>query len=179
MSVGARALVPISLAFAGAPLAGCADVIHQDVLNEAALASTLSDGPRGPLDVALALGCPADEESGSASECERCRVTSALSAWRAGEVRAVIFTGGAAHNRHVEADAMADLAVAGGMPSDAALREGRALTTWMNLRYSQAMMRERGFHTALIISTAAHLPRARRFADWYGIPARYRACDRD
>jgi uncharacterized SAM-binding protein YcdF (DUF218 family) len=39
-------------------------------------------------------------------------------------------------------------------------------------------MAQHGFHRALIISTADHLPRAERFAAYYGIDARYRACDR-
>jgi uncharacterized SAM-binding protein YcdF (DUF218 family) len=129
--------------------------------------------------VAIALGCPADEPSGRASMCERCRVKTALRAYRAGDVSGIIMSGGAAHNRFVEADAMGDLAVARGMPEEKVDREGSALTTWMNLRYAQRIMRARGYKTALIVSTWDHLPRARRFAEWFGIDARYRACDRD
>jgi uncharacterized SAM-binding protein YcdF (DUF218 family) len=106
-------------------------------------------------------------------------VKSALRAYREGEVGAVIMSGGPAHNQFVEADAMGDLALARGLPPGALERDRRALTTWMNLRYSQRIMRAHGWRTALIVSTWDHLPRARRFAEWFGIEARYRACDRD
>jgi uncharacterized SAM-binding protein YcdF (DUF218 family) len=172
-----------ALTLAALAAAGCLDVTHNDRGDPAALARLLADpGPvpaGGRLDVAIVLGCPADAESGAASLCQRCRVKSALRAYRANEVAAVIFSGGAAHNRFVEADVMAELALRQGLPAQAVVREPRALTTWMNLRYSQRLMRERGFRNALIISTADHLPRARRFAEWYGIAARYRACDLD
>lgn len=159
---------------------GCADLIHNDDADPLALARTLSaQGPQGTLDVALALGCPADDDSGDASLCERCRVKSALRAYARGEVRHVLMTGGAAHNRHIEAEAMGRLALSRGLPPEALHYEPRALTTWMNLRFARRIMRERGLQTALVISTAAHLPRARRFVEWYGIPARYLACDQD
>jgi vancomycin permeability regulator SanA len=161
-------------------LTGCLDLVHFDQANPEATKRLMEDpGPTtGPLDVAIALGCPAGED-GRASACERCRVKSALRAYRDGEVANVLMTGGAAHSNAVEADVMAELAIARGLPPDRVEREPRALTTWMNLRYAQRIMKRRGWSTALIVSTADHLPRAQRFADWYGIPARYRACDRD
>jgi vancomycin permeability regulator SanA len=159
--------------------AGCIDLTHYDRADPRAVEQALASGPKGHLDVAIALGCPADEPSGRASMCERCRVKTALRAYRAGDVSGIIMSGGAAHNRFVEADAMGDLAVARGMPEEKVDREGSALTTWMNLRYAQRIMRARGYKTALIVSTWDHLPRARRFAEWFGIDARYRACDRD
>ncbi len=159
---------------------GCLDLTHFDRPDPAALHAILdANDPPGKLDVAIALGCPADEETGAASMCERCRVKSALRAYRDGEVGAVLMTGAAAHNHFVEADAMGRLALARGLPPSALEREPRALTTWMNLRYSQRLMQRRGWKTALIVSTADHLPRAKRFAEWYGIRARYRACDLD
>jgi vancomycin permeability regulator SanA len=158
---------------------GCVDLTHVDHADPRAVESALASGPRGPLDVAIALGCPADDDTGRSSTCERCRVKSALRAYRDGEVGAIIMSGGPAHNQFVEADAMGDLALARGLPPEALERDRRALTTWMNLRYSQRIMRDRGWRTALIVSTSDHLPRARRFAEWFGIAARYRACDRD
>ncbi len=159
-------------------LAGCLDFTHNDAPDPSATRALLeARDPPLPVDLAIVLGCPASDEDGALSLCERCRVKSAVRAYRAGEVSAIIFSGGAAHNRFVEAEVMGDEAVRRGVPPDRVLREGRALTTWMNLRLSQRIMRERGARTALIVSTADHLPRAKRFADWYGIRARYRACD--
>ena len=171
------ALRSIALAVVGAIGGGCADLIHNDRSDPVALARTLAaPGPEGPLAVAVALGCPA-EEDGRLSACEKCRVDSVLAAYRRGEVGAVILSGGAAHNRFIEAEVMGQALLEAGVPPGAVLYEPRSLTTWMNLRYAQRIMRQHDMKTALLISTAAHLPRVRRFAGWYGIAARYRACD--
>jgi vancomycin permeability regulator SanA len=132
-------------------------------------------------DAALVLGCPALPD-GSPSPCERCRVKSAVRQYRRGSVGKLIFSGGAAHSPFVEADVMGDLAVRRGVPAADVLREGRALTTWQNVRFSLAMMRAHTLSTVLVISTADHLPRARRIARFWGLDddrTRYFACDRD
>jgi vancomycin permeability regulator SanA len=137
--------------------------------------------PKSHIDVGIVLGCPANPD-GTASMCERCRVKSAVRQFRKGNVRNLLFSGGAAHSPDVEADVMADLAVARGVPSAVVFREGRALTTWQNLRFSTRLMKQKDWHTVLIISTADHLPRARRIAQYYGLDdahTGYLACDLD
>ena len=160
--------------------AGCLDFTHNDRLDEPATRALLArPAPFVRADVAVVLGCPADDESGAPSLCQRCRVKTALRAYRRGEVDHVIFSGGAAHNRFVEAESMARLATARGLPAEAIALEPRALTTWMNLRYSRKIMEQRGWRRALIISTAGHLLRVDRFSRVLEIPAIYRACDWD
>jgi uncharacterized SAM-binding protein YcdF (DUF218 family) len=130
-------------------------------------------------DAALVLGCPA-EPDGTPSLCERCRVKSAVRQYRGGRVGKLIFSGGAAHSPIVEADVMGDLAVRRGVPAADVVREGRALTTWQNVRFSLALLH--AHDTVLVISTADHLPRARRIARFWGLDdarTRYFACDRD
>jgi len=130
-------------------------------------------------DAALVLGCPALPD-GTASPCERCRVKSAVRQYRRGIVGKIIFSGGAAHSPDVEADVMGALAERRGVPADRVLRERRALTTWQNVRFSLQMLRPND--TVLVISTADHLPRARRIARFWGLDdarTRYFACDRD
>jgi uncharacterized SAM-binding protein YcdF (DUF218 family) len=127
-------------------------------------------------DVAVVLGCPANPD-GTPSPCLRCRITATLAAYHRGEVRAAIFAGGAAHNRFIEAAVMAREAARLGMPQDAIFLEGESLTTWQNLRFSKRIMASHGFQTALLISTRDHLPRARRFAEYYGIPVALSACE--
>ncbi len=132
-------------------------------------------------DAALILGCPAAPD-GTASMCERCRVKSAVRQYRRGNVDKLVFSGGAAHSPDVEADVMGDLAVKRGVPAADVLRERRALTTWQNLRYSTLILHVQHLSTVLIISTADHLPRARRIAQFWGLDdahTRYFACDRD
>lgn len=164
-----------------ASLGGCAawhDLFQRDRPDEALIQATLRAPGPARTDVAVVLGCPA-EQDGSASACLRCRVRAAVRSYQAGQVRAVIFSGGAAHNRWVEGEVMAELAARAGVPAADLLVEGRALTTWQNLRYAGRIMRAHGFTTALVISAAEHLPRARRFTEYYGIPSRYAACDRN
>jgi uncharacterized SAM-binding protein YcdF (DUF218 family) len=133
--------------------------------------------PRPPTtDVAVVLGCPANPD-GTPSPCLRCRVTAAVAAYRRGEVHAVLFAGGAAHNRFIEAAVMAREAARLGMPHEVIFLEGESLTTWQNLRFSKRIMAAHGFQTALLISTRDHLPRARRFAEYYGIPVALSACE--
>lgn len=130
-------------------------------------------------DAALVLGCPALPD-GTPSPCERCRVKSAVRQYRHGAVGRIIFSGGAAHSPAVEADVMGDLAVRRGVPAANVVREGRALTTWQNVRFSLRLLRPG--ETVLVISTADHLPRARRIARFWGLDdahTRYFACDRD
>jgi vancomycin permeability regulator SanA len=166
-------------------LAACADA--RDLLRP--YAANLAEAkrvrelpwPSAPIDVAFVLGCPSDPD-GSASPCQRCRVKSAVRVHRKGTVTNLVFSGGAAHSPHVEADTMGDLAVKRGVPTAQVFREGRALTTWQNIRFSLAMLKQRKWRTVLFISTADHLARARRIAHFYGMrdeTTGYLACDLD
>ena len=142
----------------------------------------LLDRPRqAHYDAALVLGCPAQAD-GAPSLCERCRVKSAVRLYRRGVVGTLVFSGGAAHSQYIEADVMADLAMKRGVPGAAILREGRALTTWQNVRYAKYLLEDNHLATTLVVSTADHLPRARRIAQFYGLSDErtgYFACDRD
>lgn len=136
---------------------------------------------QGRADVAIVLGCPA-EDDGTASLCELCRIKSAVRAYREGRAARLLFSGGAAHSHHVEADVMADLANRNGVPESKILREGRAMTTWQNLRFAKKLLEDHALETVLIISTSDHLPRAHRIASYYGFDDRksdYLACDVD
>lgn len=165
--------------FAWLLFSGCAawhDLFQRDRENTALLAQTLQQPTPKSTDVAIALGCPTDDD-GTPSACLMCRVRAAVKAVREERVKAVIFSGGAAHNRYVEGEVMATLASANGVPRDRIFIEGQSLTTWQNLRYAQRIMRDQGFSTALLISATNHLPRARRFADYYHIPVAVQGCE--
>jgi len=160
-------------------LSGCAawhDLFQRDKSNAAVLARAMA-APRPPqTDVAIALGCPARED-GKPSECLMCRVNASWAAYKMGLVRAVIFAGGAAHNRYIEAAVMAKEAARLGLPKEAIFLEPESLTTWQNLRFSRRIMEKQGFRTALLISTRDHLPRARRFADYYDMSTALLGCE--
>ena len=171
-------------AFAVLLLAGCVDArdVFAPYRPDAREVEALLARPRqAHYDAALVLGCPAQAD-GSPSLCERCRVKSAVRLYKRGVVGTLVFSGGAAHSPYVEADVMAALAVKRGVPDAAILREGRALTTWQNVRFAKYLLEDNHLQTALVVSTADHLPRARRIAQFYGLTDErtgYFACDRD
>jgi hypothetical protein len=80
-------------------------------------------------------------------------------------------TGGAAHNRYVEAEIMASIARAQGIPA-AILEEPQAKDTIQNAYYSVQLMKEHGWSSAEVVSSASHLPRASLI--FARFPIRYR-----
>jgi len=165
-------------------LASCADArdVFAPYQPNAAEIDALLQKPRAAhYDAALVLGCPA-EPDGSPSLCERCRVKSAVRLYKRGVVDKLVFSGGAAHSPWTEADVMGDLAVRRGVPSDKVIREGRALTTWQNVRFAKSLLDEAKVRSTLVISTADHLPRAQRIMCFWGAENEatgYFAWDRD
>jgi len=71
----------------------------------------------------------------------------------------IIMTGAAAHNRFIEADAMARLAESNGVPTSAVIEEEHAHDTIQNIYYSNRIMQANDWHTAEVISSPYHLPR--------------------
>ncbi len=180
-----RALVAAVAVTVASAAAGCTDLrdLFRPYATRAADADALlaAQSPLAHYDAALVLGCPALPD-GTPSPCERCRVKSAVRQYRRGSVGKLVFSGGAAHSPAVEADVMGDLAVRRGVPAGDVLRERRALTTWQNVRFALPILHAAALSTVLVISTADHLPRARRIARFWGLDdahTRYFACDRD
>jgi uncharacterized SAM-binding protein YcdF (DUF218 family) len=71
-----------------------------------------------------------------------------------------VFTGGAAHNQFVEADVMARVAAAQGIPPSAIFVETKAQDTIQNACFSARLMGNHGWRSAEVISNDFHLPRA-------------------
>jgi uncharacterized SAM-binding protein YcdF (DUF218 family) len=110
-------------------------------------------------DTIIVLGYPANPD-GSPSPEQRERTLEGIHEFKAGIAPHLIFTGGPAHNQFVEAHVMATLALAQGVPAEAIIEEGQAQNTIQNIYYSQRSMAEHGWHSAEIISSPSHLPRA-------------------
>src|SRR4029077_5695023 len=91
---------------------------------------------------------------------EMARVSEAVREYERGVAPRLLFTGGPAHNRFVEADVMAAAAAAQGIPPSAIFVETKADDTIQNACFSERIMRSHGWHSAEIISSAYHLPRA-------------------
>jgi uncharacterized SAM-binding protein YcdF (DUF218 family) len=110
-------------------------------------------------DVIIVLGSPVDSE-GNPTPSQLARVTEAVREYERGVAPRLILSGGPARNQFVEAQVMARTAQAQGVPSSAILMEPQALDTIHNACYSVHIMKERGWHSAEVVSAAGHLPRA-------------------
>lgn len=115
--------------------------------------------PQAPADVLLVLGTPATIR-GTLTQAQRWRVEEAVREFRAGRAPYVLFTGGPASNRFVEAQVMAGYAHQLGVPQDRLLEEGRAKTTVENIADSERIIEAHGWHRVEVISSPEHLHRA-------------------
>ena len=125
---------------------------------------------RDHFDTILVLGSPADSDGNPTPE-EMARVSEAVREYERGVAPRLLFTGGPAHNKYVEADVMAAAAAAQGIPPSAIFVETKADNTIQNACYSERIMQAHGWHSAEIVSSAYHLPRAslifgRTSLDW-------------
>ncbi|MBS2012317.1 MAG: YdcF family protein [Deltaproteobacteria bacterium] len=72
----------------------------------------------------------------------------------------VVACGGRAWGGRVEADALADLVVAGGVPREAIVRERLSLDTYDNARFAAAILRRHDVSSVIVVTCSWHLPRA-------------------
>jgi uncharacterized SAM-binding protein YcdF (DUF218 family) len=119
----------------------------------------LSNTSATHFDTLIVLGYPAKQDGTPRPEMRE-RVLEGVREYRAGVAPRIIMTGGAAHNDYVEAHVMAALAEAQGVPADAVFEEGQAKDTIQNAYYSVKIMQEHGWHSAEVVSSDSHLPRA-------------------
>jgi uncharacterized SAM-binding protein YcdF (DUF218 family) len=109
-------------------------------------------------DVLIVLGSPADAD-GNPTPTELERVTEAVNEYERGVAPRMIITGGPAHNRFVEAEVMARVAEAQGIPAGAIVKERTARNTIENTCDSLKIMQSHGWESAEVVSSASHLPR--------------------
>jgi uncharacterized SAM-binding protein YcdF (DUF218 family) len=120
---------------------------------------SLSNTDATHFDTLIVLGYPAFPDGTPRPEMRE-RVLEGVREYRAGVAPRMIVTGGAAHNHTVEAHVMAQLAEAQGVPASAVIEEGQAHDTIQNAYYSVQIMQQNGWHSAEVISSPSHLPRA-------------------
>ncbi len=131
----------------------------------------LSNTAQKQFDVIIVLGCPANPD-GEPSPVQQERVSEGVRQYRAGAAPRLIMTGGAAHNRYVEAEVMAAIAKAQGVPAVAILEESQSQNTIQNAYYSVQIMKAHGWNSAEIVSSKSHLPRSSLI--FARFPIRYR-----
>ncbi|NYF80171.1 ElyC/SanA/YdcF family protein [Granulicella arctica] len=110
-------------------------------------------------DTLIVLGYPANLD-GTPSPEQRERVLEGVREYKTGIAPRLIMTGGAAHNQFTEAHVMAQFAEAQGVPASVILEEDQAQNTIQNIYYSAQIMHQHDWHSAEIVSSPSHLPRA-------------------
>jgi len=110
-------------------------------------------------DAIIVLGTPADRDGNPTPEL-LARITEGVHEYERGVAPRLILSGAAAHNQFVEARVMAATAHAQGIPESAIFEEPQAMDTIQNACYSERIMKEHGWQSAEVVSSASHLPRA-------------------
>jgi uncharacterized SAM-binding protein YcdF (DUF218 family) len=110
-------------------------------------------------DAIIVLGYPADAD-GNPTPRQLARVSEGVREYERGVAPRLILSGGAAHNGFVEAQVMARIAEAQGIPASAIFQETQAEDTIQNACYSVRIMQAHGWKSAEVVSSASHLPRA-------------------
>lgn len=113
---------------------------------------------RAHFDTIIVLGYRTDADGNPTPE-ELARVTEGVREYERGVAPRLIFTGGPARNGFVQADVMARVAAASGIPPSAIFVENKADDTIQNVCFSERIMRQHGWRSAEVVSTAYHLPR--------------------
>lgn len=106
--------------------------------------------------VVCVLGC----RSGSAALARRAEA--ARDAFFVRKADLVVACGGRAWDGLVEADALAQMLEARGVPRPAVVRERCSLDTWDNAWFAASLLKRRGQERVLVVTCAWHLPRAER-----------------
>jgi uncharacterized SAM-binding protein YcdF (DUF218 family) len=119
-------------------------------------------------DTLIVLGYPSNPD-GTPSPEQRERVLESVREFQHGIAPHIIMSGGAAHNQFDEADSMKRLAVSQGVPADAVLEDVAAQNTLQNILFSSRIMAAHNWHSAEVISTPSHLPRAALILQHYPI----------
>lgn len=109
----------------------------------------------------LIPGYPSNSD-GSHHPVQRLRVEAGYLAYQANRCSRIVVSGGAVKNAHVEAESMAEIAYALGVPERNLIIEARARTTWENIACSQPYLQ--GYDRILVVSDSLHVHCAKRYA---------------
>lgn len=129
----------------------------------------------GKADVAIVLGASAWK--GTPSKVLASRADEAIRLYQNGQVKEVLFTGGAGKgDTSSEAEAARNYAVMRGLPLSATLVETRSTNTYQNLLFSVPLVQAHRYQSAFLVSDGLHLRRATVMAADLGFHARPAPC---
>ena len=111
------------------------------------------------VDAIIVLGSPGNPD-GTPRPMQLAHVTEGVHEYERGVAPRLILTGAAVANESVEAESMARVARAQGVPPAAVIVEPEARDTIQNACYAVRIMKQNGWHSAEVISSGFHLKRA-------------------
>jgi vancomycin permeability regulator SanA len=149
MTSKTRIIRNAALAVVGLWAAGCVAI----------MAAGLNDRLR-PADVGVVPGSKV-YPSGRPSPSLKSRLDEALTVYRRGEVRNLFVSGGVGKEGHDESQVMQAYLVAHGVPASVIVTDGHGDNTFLTARHTAALMRERGWTSAFVITQYFHVPRTR------------------
>lgn len=123
-----------------------------------------------PADVIIVLGS-AVWPGGRPSPSLRARMRHAVSLYRAGYAEYLILTGGEGKWPPSEAEVMRNLAEEEGIPQEALFLDESAENTFSSMKNAKAIMYERGWKSAIVVSDPFHMLRVSIMAEDLGIEA--------
>jgi uncharacterized SAM-binding protein YcdF (DUF218 family) len=118
----------------------------------------VSSSPAPRFDAIIVLGSGVNRD-GNLTPLTLARVTEAVHEYERGVAPRLILTGGIIHGFD-EASTMARIAQADGVPASNLVLEPNARNTIQNACFSVRIMQQRGWHSAEVVTSSAHLPRA-------------------
>ena len=108
----------------------------------------------------IVLGFPTRRD-GEASEVQRYRVAAGVEVYRRQDCDVMVLAGVVAHSAFVEAETMAGLARAAGLPPDRLILETRSKNTWENIAFSLPIVEKK--KRVFLVSDVLHIHRAKRY----------------
>ncbi len=121
-------------------------------------------------DAALVLGAAAWGQK--PSPVYRERIAEAITLYKSGRVRYLIFTGGTPEPAYpAEGEVGRRFAIENAVPPAAILVETTSRTTWQNLANAKDLLESHGIQTVLLVSDPLHMRRAMAMASSLGLQA--------
>jgi uncharacterized SAM-binding protein YcdF (DUF218 family) len=110
-------------------------------------------------DAIIVLGCNVAGSS-EPTPCVQARAGHAADLFRQGYAPYVIASGGPTGGGPTEASVLARVLQDSGVPTEDIVLEDRALNTIQNINYTEAIMRDRGWNSAILVTEPFHIKRA-------------------
>jgi uncharacterized SAM-binding protein YcdF (DUF218 family) len=124
-----------------------------------------------PNAAALVLGAAVLPGPRPSAALER-RARHGAALWHAGRVQGIIGCGGVGRHPPSEAEMIAQICRAEGVPEDAILNEDRSTNTLENIAFALPLLAQAGIDNVVLVTDGYHAPRARLIARRLGLSAR-------